>query len=70
MTQRQRRITRDGAIVTVALLLSIWEIVFGDGRPAVLGFLGGLLVSPLLARVDREQAREDRRGNRDDEPVG
>jgi hypothetical protein len=70
MTKRQARITRDGAIVTVALALSTYEVVLGDGRPAVLGFLGGLLISPLLARLDREQSREERRGFRDDEPVG
>jgi hypothetical protein len=70
MTKRQARITRDGAIVTVALALSTYEVVLGDGRPAVLGFLGGLLISPLLARLDRDQSREERRGNRDDEPVG
>ena len=54
MTGRQiRGLARDTLVVLVALGLLIYEVVWGGGRPAILTTLGGLLLSPLLMRVDK-----------------
>lgn len=57
MTKQQRRLTRDGAIVTVALTLSGYEVILGDARPQVLTFLTMLLLYPVAARLDRQSLR-------------
>jgi len=49
---RGLRITRDGLITTVAILLLTYEIVHGGGRPAVLIALTSLLASPVVLRAD------------------
>lgn len=54
---RARRIGRDTLVVAVALGLAIYEITLGGARPTVLTFIAGLLVSPLVLRVD-EARRE------------
>lgn len=51
------RITRDGAIVTVALGMAIFEIVLGGGRASVLAFLSSLLLSPVVMRVDQARRK-------------
>lgn len=51
------RVGRDTAVVTVALALSVWEIMAGGARPAVLSFLAALLLSPLVMRVDEARRR-------------
>lgn len=49
--------TRDGAIVVFSLLASSYEITVGGGRPAVLTFLTGLLISPAVMRIDQARHR-------------
>jgi predicted PurR-regulated permease PerM len=51
------RSVRDTAVVTVALALAVWEIMLGGARPAVLSFLGAILLSPLVMRVDEARRR-------------
>jgi hypothetical protein len=46
-------LARDTLVVIVALGLLVYEVVWGGGRPAILTTLGGLLLSPLLMRVDK-----------------
>jgi hypothetical protein len=43
---------RDILIVLVALLLGVYEVRFGGGRPPVLTFIASLLLSPVVMRVD------------------
>lgn len=47
-----KSVTRDGAIVTFALLAGGFEIVAGGARPSVLTFLTGLLLTPVVLRAD------------------
>jgi hypothetical protein len=47
------RVTRDGAILVFAISAGAYEIVLGGGRASVLTFLGGLLLSPVVMRVDQ-----------------
>lgn len=56
---RRVRVTRDGAIVTFALVLGCYEVILGGARPTVLTFLSGLLLSPLALRFD--EARREKR---------
>jgi hypothetical protein len=58
---------RDVVIVSISLLLAVYEVVLGGARPAVLTFLSGLLLSPIVMRVDAAR-REDARSNGDDKP--
>lgn len=51
------RITRDAFVVFVALSLAIYEVTSGGGRPAVLAFLGSLLLSPIVMRIDEARKR-------------
>lgn len=55
------RAQRDLMILAVAAPLSIYEVVWGGGRPAVMTFLTSLLLSPLVIRVD--EARKARNGD-------
>ncbi len=69
---KQWRDMRDAAIVSFSLLMGGYEIVLGGARPAVLTFLSGLLLSPIVMRVDaarRDDAhREDARNGGDSKP--
>lgn len=56
---RRVRVTRDGAILTFALIGGCYEITIGGARPSVLTFLSGLLLSPLALRFD--EARREKR---------
>jgi hypothetical protein len=47
------RAARDAAILTTAIGLTVYEIVWGGARPEVLAFLGALFVSPLAIRSDQ-----------------
>jgi hypothetical protein len=58
---------RDALIVGISLLLSIYEVLLGGARPAVLTFLSGLLLSPIVMRVDAAR-RENGRKDQDDKP--
>lgn len=49
------RSLRDTSIVVVALGLSVFEITLGGARPAVLSFLGAILLSPLVMAVDAKR---------------
>jgi hypothetical protein len=51
--------TRDGIIITFALVAGAYEIVIGGGRASVLTFLAGLLVSPLVLHVDAARRGDD-----------
>jgi hypothetical protein len=56
------RSLRDTTIVVVSLGLSVFEVVSGGARPAVLSFLGAILLSPLVMAVDakrRERAESN-----------
>jgi hypothetical protein len=57
------RPVRDTAVVSVALALTMWEVTLGGARAAVLSFLGAILLSPVVMRVD--EARSRRNGNTD-----
>jgi hypothetical protein len=46
------RLTRDVAILAVALALLSFEIVLGEARATALTALTGLLLSPLVLRLD------------------
>ena len=62
MTRRRiRGLARDTFVVIGALGLLVYEVVWGGGRPAVLTTLGGLLLSPLLMRVDKVRSVVARR---------
>jgi len=50
-------LARDTLVVIVALGLLIYEVVWGGGRAAVVTALVGLLVSPILMRVDEARRR-------------
>jgi hypothetical protein len=54
---------RDTAVVSVALALTTWEVTLGGARAAVLSFLGAILLSPVVMRVD--EARRRRNGGTD-----
>lgn len=54
---------RDSLIVGFSLLMGTYEILLGGARPAVLTFLSGLLLSPIVMRVDAA-----RRGDEEDKP--
>jgi hypothetical protein len=62
----QWRDLRDALIVAISLLLSIYEVLLGGARPAVLTFLSGLLLSPIVLRVDA--ARRVDKDNGEDKP--
>lgn len=56
MTERRRaRWKRDSIIVTFALAGGAYEIVVGGGRASVFTFLIGLLLSPLVLRIDESR---------------
>jgi hypothetical protein len=58
------RDTRDSLIVGFSLLMGGYEILLGGARPAVLTFLSGLLLSPIVMRIDTAR-REDKDNNGD-----
>jgi hypothetical protein len=57
------RIWRDAMVTSFALAGGGYEITIGGGRPAILTFLSGLLLSPLIARADEQ--RRSRNGEVD-----
>jgi hypothetical protein len=59
---------RDVVIVSISLLLAIYEVVLGGARPAVLTFLSGLLLSPIVMRVDAARREDARKDNGDSKP--
>jgi hypothetical protein len=50
--RKRLRLTRDAVIVAFALAAASFEITLGGARPAVLTFLTGLLLTPVVMRVD------------------
>lgn len=56
---------RDTLIVAVALGLLAYEVVFGGARASVFTVITGILLSPLVARIDERR----RNGNRNDRRV-
>lgn len=48
---------RDTVIVTFALTLGAIDVLFFGARPSTLTFVTGLLLSPLVLRID--EARKD-----------
>jgi hypothetical protein len=59
---------RDVVIVSISLLLAIYEVVLGGARPAVLTFLSGLLLSPIVMRVDAARREDARKNGGDSKP--
>lgn len=55
-----RSISRDGAIVTFALLAGGYEILAGGARPSVLTFLTGLLLTPVVLRADESRKEREK----------
>jgi hypothetical protein len=53
LTEAQFMLVRDAVVVTFALGLGAYEVVAGGARPAVLTWITGLLVSPIVLRTDR-----------------
>ena len=49
---KRGRWKRDSIIVTFALVGGAYEIILGGGRPSVFTFLTGLLLTPLVLRID------------------
>lgn len=69
--------SRDGLIVVFSLLAATYEIGLGGARPVVLTFLSGLILSPVVMRIDsaRDRSRNNgngahRRTSDDDNPEG
>lgn len=61
MTERRTaRWKRDTVIVTFALGFGAVEILFLGARASSLTFLTGLLLSPLVLRIDETRRGEDR----------
>lgn len=56
-TNKRKRWKRDSIIVTFALAAGAFEIVLGGGRASVFTFLIGLLLSPLVLRIDESRDR-------------
>lgn len=52
------KVSRDAAIITVALGLLVFEITLGGARPSALTAITSLLLSPLVLRID--EARKNR----------
>ena len=52
---RRNRWKRDSTIVTFALGMGAVEILFLGGRASVFTFLIGLLLSPLVLRIDESR---------------
>jgi hypothetical protein len=48
--------------------LAVYEVVLGGARPAVLTFLSGLLLSPIVMRVDAARREDGRKDNGDRKP--
>ena len=57
--KRRRRIGRDSVVVAFALGMSAVEISLLGARPHVLTFLAGVLLSPLVIRVDEARREGD-----------
>lgn len=57
--RERRRIGRDTVLVGFALSMSGVEIALLGARPHVLTFLAGLLLSPLVIRVDEARREGD-----------
>lgn len=58
MAQRRSRWRRDSIIVAFALGGGAYEIILGGGRASVFTFLLGLLISPLVLRLDESRERD------------
>lgn len=56
-------LSRDTAIITVALLLATYEIMIGNARPSALTFLAALFASPLAMHVDIVRRQNNDNGN-------
>lgn len=56
--RRPGRWKRDSIIVTFALAGGAYEIVAGGGRASVFTFLIGLLLSPLVLRIDESRKEQ------------
>lgn len=63
-----KKITRDLMVSVTATLLLIFEVVIGGGRPTVLTALTGILLSPVIMRVD-EARRNGKAANGKSEPA-
>lgn len=53
------KLSRDWVIVGFSLLMGAYEIVLGGARPAVLTFISGLLLTPVVMRIDAARHRRD-----------
>jgi hypothetical protein len=62
---KQWRDYRDAVIVGFSVVMGGYEIVIGGARPAVLTFLSGLLLSPIVMRVDAARREENKRNGGD-----
>lgn len=51
-THRRLKFTRDGVILTFAIVAASFEITLGGARPSVLTFLSGVFFSPFIMRFD------------------
>lgn len=54
------KVTRDGVILTFAIVAASFEITLGGARPSVLTFLSGVFFSPFIMRID--ERNRDRYG--------
>jgi hypothetical protein len=54
---KRGRWKRDSIIVAFALAGGAYEIILGGGRASVFTFLIGLLLSPLVLRIDESKGQ-------------
>jgi hypothetical protein len=61
---RSRKVPRDTAILSFAIAAGAWEITVGGGRPQVLTFVAGVLLSPAILRIE-EGVKNDKSKQQD-----
>ena len=61
-----KHFTRDGAILVCALAWGWYELLLAGARPAALTFISGLLLSPVVLRLD--DIRKERKNGSKGEP--
>lgn len=68
MSPARRRFNIELTIVLVGLLLFTFEVIWGGGRPSVLPFIVGLIVSPAAKRIDDNVRKDKEKGGLDESP--
>lgn len=61
----KRSLTRDGAILTTAIVWGTIDILFFGARPVVMSLVTAVFLAPAALHLD--EARRARRGEKEDE---